>query len=227
MIQPDDGSYRPSRGGRRRGLWAAAAATVLLAFGVVLVSLALTGQHSPPRPTQVAGPPSPAETTSAGATTENFVLPASTPTAISLPSIGVYSPLITAGQNPDGTLQVPQPGSNYDKAAWYRYSPTPGEIGPSVIEGHVDSAVNGPSVFFRLGDLHPGDSIAVTRADHSIATFRVDRIGQYPKDAFPTSSVYGNTVNAQLRLITCGGAFDSAARSYVDNIVVYASLLPG
>ena len=79
---------------------------------------------------------------------------------------------------------------------------------------------------FRLGALHHGDNIAVIRADHSIATFRVDIVAEYPKDAFPTMAVYGDTATAQLRLITCGGTFDSAARSYNDNIVVYASLVP-
>jgi len=110
--------------------------------------------------------------------------------------------------------------------AWYRYSPRPGQTGPSTIEGHIDSAANGPSVFFRLGALHPGDSIAITRSDHTIATFRVDKVAEYPKDAFPTAAVYGDTATAQLRLITCGGTFDSTAHSYNDNIVVYASLVP-
>jgi len=211
---------------RRRGLGAAAAAAVLLVIGVGLVSLAVTGQHHAPQPTEVAAPPSPTRTTSSEQTGSNLVLPPSAPTVISVPAIGVNSSLITLGENPDGTLQVPQPGPDYDKAAWYRYSPTPGQIGPAIIEGHIDSAANGPSVFFRLGALHPNDSIAVTRTDHTIATFRVDKVAEYPKAAFPTATVYGDTATAQLRLITCGGTFDSAARSYNDNIVVYASLVP-
>lgn len=213
------------RGGRR-GLWAAAAAALLLVLGIVLVSRAVTGQQSPPQPGQAAGSPLAAGTTTSAPAADGSVFPPSDPTAISVPAIGVNSSLIALGQNSDGTLQVPQPGPDYDKAAWYRYSPTPGQIGPSIIEGHIDSAAKGPSVFFRLGGLHPGDSIAVTRADRTIATFRVDKVAEYPKDAFPTTAVYGDTANAQLRLITCGGTFDSSARSYNDNIVVYASLAP-
>jgi hypothetical protein len=86
----------------------------------------------------------------------------------------------------------------------------------------VDS-ISGPSVFFRLGALRPGDRVAVERADGITVVFRVDRVARYPKSRFPTGLVYGNTSDPQLRLITCGGRFDPSRRSYVDNIVVYAS----
>ena len=102
--------------------------------------------------------------------------------------------------------------------------PPPGELGPAVLLGHVDSAEYGPGVFFRLGALRPGDTVSVTRADARVATFRVTRVASFPKDRFPTLAVYGNTADAELRLITCGGAFDSSARSYENNIVVYAVL---
>jgi sortase (surface protein transpeptidase) len=90
--------------------------------------------------------------------------------------------------------------------------------------GHVDSAEYGPGVFFKLGALKPGDTVSVLRADSTTATFRVTRVASFPKDQFPTLEVYGNTDDAELRLITCGGAFDSSARSYENNIVVYAAL---
>jgi hypothetical protein len=90
--------------------------------------------------------------------------------------------------------------------------------------GHVDSAANGPSVFFRLGELRPGDRVSITRADGSIAVFAVDEIHRYSKDDFPTQRVYGDIKNAGLRILTCGGAFDSSTGHYVDNIVVFASL---
>ena len=50
-------------------------------------------------------------------------------------------------------------------------------------------------------------------------------VARYPKDDFPTKAVYGPTPRAELRLITCGGVFDRSARSYEDNIVVFARLL--
>lgn len=121
-------------------------------------------------------------------------------------------------------MQVPQPGSDYDKAAWYEHSPTPGEVGPSVIIGHIDSEKRGPSVFFRLGAMKPGDTVSVSRADGTTAVFAVDRVEKYPKAEFPTLEVYGNTDDPQLRLITCGGVFDEQAGNYLSNIVVYAHL---
>jgi len=151
-------------------------------------------------------------------------LPPARPTHVEIPAIGVSSDLLQLGRNADGTVQVP-PLAKDSKAGWYRYSPTPGELGPAVLLGHVDSAAYGPGVFFELGALRAGDSVAVTRADHTVATFRVTRVASYPKDDFPTLAVYGNTDDAELRLITCGGAFDSSARSYLNNIVVYAVLV--
>lgn len=148
--------------------------------------------------------------------------PVALPVAVSIPAIDVQSELITVGLNPDGTLEVPQPGPDYDKAAWYDGSPRPGEVGPAVIEGHVDSAKDGPSVFYDLGALAAGDEVEVTREDGSVVTFVVDDVRVFPKDDFPTLEVYGNTPGPELRLITCGGPFDSTAGSYVDNTVVFA-----
>jgi hypothetical protein len=88
----------------------------------------------------------------------------------------------------------------------------------------VDSAAEGPSVFYRLGELQPGDRVSVTRADGSVADFIVDEVRRYPKDSFPTELVYGDIDHAGLRILTCGGAFDAAAGHYVDNIVVFATL---
>jgi hypothetical protein len=152
------------------------------------------------------------------------ILAASAPVSISIPAISVQSPLQDLGLNADGTLAVPQPGPFYNEAAWYDGSPTPGQRGPSVIEGHIDSAADGPSVFFRLGALQPGDEIDVARADGTMAIFTVTGVRQYPKDEFPTSTVYGNANFAALRLITCGGAFDSATGHYLANTVVFAAL---
>lgn len=128
--------------------------------------------------------------------------------------------------NPTGTIEVPPLGNTPEtnEAAWFDDSPTPGEVGPSVIEGHIDSAYQGPSVFFRLGALVPGDTIDVTLADGTVAVFTVTGVRQYPKTGFPTQVVYGNTNFAALRLITCGGTFDYTTHQYLANTVVFASL---
>jgi hypothetical protein len=154
-----------------------------------------------------------------------LVLPASIPKSIEIPAIGVRSSLLQLGQAEDGSLAVPPAGAHYDQAGWYRYSPTPGAMGPSVIVGHIDSKRSGPSVFFRLGDLRAHDTVRVARADGSVAVFAVDAVRRYHKAEFPTQLVYGNTDHAALRLVSCGGPFDRASGQYLDNVVVTASLV--
>jgi len=116
-------------------------------------------------------------------------------------------------------MQVP---SSTTVAGWYTGSPRPGSIGSSIIVGHIDST-SGPGVFYRLTELRSGDDVFVKRADGTTAEFRVTSIQTYLKDQFPTEKVYGPTPDAELRLITCGGAFDSATHHYLSNIVVYAT----
>lgn len=137
----------------------------------------------------------------------------------------MHSRLLRLGLNPDGTVQVPDLNDPDSQAGWYENSPAPGALGPAVILGHVDSAKYGPGVFYRLGDLRPGNEIDVARADGTVAVFHVDAVRSYSKDAFPTLQVYGNIDHAGLRLITCGGAFDYDKRSYKSNIVAFATLV--
>jgi sortase (surface protein transpeptidase) len=151
------------------------------------------------------------------------ILERSKPVFLDIPSIDVHSVVQYLGQAADGTLEAPA-GDHYNEAAWYRYSPTPGSLGPAILLGHVDSAAEGPSVFFRLGELRPGDRVSITRADDSIAVFVVDTVQSYSKDDFPTEVVYRDIDHAGLRIITCGGAFDNSTGHYLDNIVVFASL---
>ena len=199
-----------------------ALAVVLIVAGLGLVAGATLdrGPAAPPETTDrgpVEAPSSPAARVAA--------LPPSTPVALAIPAVGVSSRVNESGLAADGSLEVPAPGPLYDEAAWFDDSVTPGQVGPSVILGHVDSAENGPSVFYELGKLRPGDDVVVTRADGSRPTFRVEALRSYPKDAFPTDTVYGGTVDPELRLITCGGDFDRAAGSYRDNTVVFARLV--
>lgn len=112
--------------------------------------------------------------------------------------------------------------ADFDQTGWYVDGPEPGEVGAAVIAGHVDSR-SGPAVFHRLRDLQPGDVVAVDRADGTTVEFRVERLEQHPKDAFPTQAVYGASAGPTLRLITCGGSFDSGSGHYRDNVIVYAT----
>jgi sortase (surface protein transpeptidase) len=144
----------------------------------------------------------------------------SPPLRILIPAIAVDSALIPLGLQADGTMTVPPDASS---GGWYTGAPTPGELGPAVLVAHVDWRGR-QGVFYRLRDLQIGANITVTRTDHSKAVFRVRQVAKFPKKEFPTSLVYGNLRVAGLRLITCGGSFDPAARSYRDNIIVFAEL---
>lgn len=94
--------------------------------------------------------------------------------------------MLRLGLNRDGSLQVPWKPL---LAGWFTHSPTPGQVGPAVIAGHVDSWETGPAVFYRLGSLTHGDAVMITRADGSRATFVVDAVREYRKDHFPTVPV--------------------------------------
>ena len=145
---------------------------------------------------------------------------AAVPVRIEIDAIGVSAPVIRLGLNPDGTLEVP---TRFGDTGWWTGGARPGERGPAVIAGHVDSR-GGPAVFFRLDRLRARDAIVVVLRDGSRVRFLVQRTARYRKAAFPTAAVYGPTRLPTLRLITCSGAFDAASGHYVDNTVVYARL---
>jgi hypothetical protein len=221
----------------RRARVFAAAGVGLLVAGILALVVGLRAQQSAPQPppsaaSPVSVVPSTSGTPSAGPTgagrtsphTRGPILARSLPVRLAIPAIGVDTTVQQLGLNPDGSVQVPPLGRD-SQAGWYKYSPAPGELGPSVILGHIDSAAYGPGVFFRLGDLRQRDRISITLADHTVAVFEVERVVEYRKTQFPTLAVYGNTDHAALRLITCGGTFDPSRHSYESNIVAYAALV--
>ena len=196
------------------------AALVLLA---VLVTTVLSGAQPgtdalPParqRPAPAAGGP---------AVVDGFRSPRTYPTAalpvrIRIPALHVTSSLQHLGLEDDGTVEVPV---RADVAGWYQGGPRPGQPGPAVILGHVDSSRTGPGIFFNLFRLKPGAAVLVDRADGSTVTFRVTKVSQVAKSRFPTDLVYTPTLQSTLRLVTCGGSFDRTLRSYRDNVIVYA-----
>jgi len=172
-------------------------------------------ESPPPSPQVVSENPPPPVEKAAG-------MAKSDPVSVDIPKIGARSSLVSLGLNADNSVEVP-PVTKPLQAGWYSYGPTPGEVGPSVILGHVDGNKQ-KGIFFRLKEMAPGDKIAVARKDGSTANFVVTKVDRVPKDTFPTDAVYGNTVDPELRLITCGGSFDREARSYRDNIIVFATL---
>ncbi|MFI7117547.1 class F sortase [Amycolatopsis sp. NPDC049868] len=145
------------------------------------------------------------------------------PTNVKIPKIGAESSLVTVAVGKDGKMSVPS-AKNPMQAAWYRLSPVPGDVGPSILLGHVDGNKQ-PGIFYKLKDVNPGDEVLVDRSDGKSLKFVVEKKDQVPKDQFPEEAVYGNTDKPQLRLITCGGVFDKEEHSYKDNIIVYANLV--
>jgi hypothetical protein len=146
-------------------------------------------------------------------------LRAGLPARIRIPAIGVDARVIGLRLDRDGALEVPR---SWGDVGWYVHSPRPGEPGPAVMAGHVDST-SGPAVFYRLGALRPGATIQIARRDGTAVRFRVRRVERWPKAHFPTRRVYATTLRPTLRLITCGGGFDRDTGHYLDNTIVFAA----
>lgn len=228
--------YSTQRAGRRRSIIAVAVSVVLALVGAVVLFLAVRAPDGPPQPLaaqsrsgQGATPPadslpapSPSATNTAKGADLGPILRASAPVAIDIPSIAVRTGnFVDLDLARDGSLEVPK---DFSSVGWYTQGPSPGQLGPAILAGHVDGH-NGPAIFYRLGSLKPGAVVNVAREDGSKARFRVDRIQRFRKDQFPTAQVYGSTNRAELRLITCGGSFDPKTGHYVDNIVAFAHLV--
>lgn len=217
---------------------------VLLAIAgfTALVVAALNQQPAPPQPvTEAATTPSPTPTspstpntpgtptspaTSASPGTprsgggRGLELKRSEPVRIGIPKLGVSASIEHLELDDDGAMQVPKDPA---KAGWFSPSVTPGVVGSSIIAGHV-TWNQAPAVFFKLGDLDRGNTIEIARRDGGTAVFTVERVGRFSKDAFPTDQVYDGAKYPALRLITCGGEYDTVHHRYLDNIVVWARL---
>jgi sortase (surface protein transpeptidase) len=192
------------------------------------IVVALTDRVAPPPQPAAAAPADPAAAATwlppdaaPGPTLNLDAVPdqaGALPVRIRIPDIGVDAAVEQLGLNTDHTVAVPTDPSD---AGWYRYSAPPGQLGASVILGHVDADKIGPAVFYSLGGLARGDRIEVTRSDGTVATFFVTAVTEFAKAAFPTAAVYGPTNQPALRLITCGD-WDPAAHAYRGNTVVFA-----
>jgi hypothetical protein len=196
-------------------------ATAGLAVGLALAGYGVMDSPEPPPQPPVTGSSRPVGTPPPAAA-DVPALGFSPPVRIDVGRLGIHAGVLDLGLNDDGTVAVPRP-EEAGEAGWYDGSSAPGQKGPAVLLGHVDSArlPGGRAVFYRLGQARPGDRVDVRRADGITARFTVDEITTVPKDHFPTQSVYGPTRTPELRLITCGGAYTAKA-GYAGNVVVYA-----
>jgi sortase (surface protein transpeptidase) len=143
------------------------------------------------------------------------------PVRIKIPSIKLDTTFVPPlSLTADRTVTVP---NSYTEVGWYSGGAAPGEVGPAVILGHIDSKT-GPAVFYSLGQVTVGDTVEITRSDGSVALFEITELQRYPQSNFPTLAVYGPTDFAALRLVTCTGTFDRGEQRYSHNLVVYAKL---
>ncbi|MET3636078.1 class F sortase [Curtobacterium oceanosedimentum] len=222
--------------GRRGVVVGGVLAAVLVGGGIAGVAVATTGtdgtgpQAAASSAASATADPGAAANDSGVGDTSGFQDPAApaarstaTPVRVEIPAIGVSSGLEDLGRGPAGELDPPK---DWDSAGWFADGIVPGQVGPAVIAGHVDSPTSA-AVFFRLDELVAGDEIHVSMSDGSDRTFTVERSERAAKAAFPTSDVYGSSPTPQLRLITCDGTFDTATGHYTDNLIVFADLSSG
>ncbi|MGW4521491.1 class F sortase [Amycolatopsis sp. NPDC004378] len=206
---------------RHPRLWPAVTAVVAALVAVLVVAAVFAFS---PHPANEVAPPSASPVAIVPPTTFTPTvggLPAAKPASLTIPAIGVRAEGIKdLGLTAKGELEVPGDATT---VGWFTGAPSPGEVGPAVLAAHVDyKHVTG--AFSRLKDLRPGEQAVVGRADGRTAVFTVYRVDRYAKAEFPTDQVYGDTAGPELRLITCGGAFDRSSGNYLDNVVVYARL---
>jgi hypothetical protein len=190
---------------------------VLLLIGAILTGLGLQ------RATGVALLPATLTPATRPLSASFPALGPSPPVALSIASVGLRAPVSEVGLAPDGTIATPPPERDHE-AGWYDQSPTPGQYGPAVIVGHVDTRT-GPAVFHDLAKVRRGDRVEVDREDGSVAVFQVTSVSRYDKEHLPVDRVYGDFGRPNLRLITCGGRWVGGRTGYADNIVVFASLV--
>ncbi|GAB3705114.1 class F sortase [Amycolatopsis oliviviridis] len=191
-----------------------------LAMALTACAVPSTGRiTSPAVPT---APTTPSTVTAVAPTpTATPPLAPAKPATLEIPAIGVRTgEIVDLGLAGDGSLQVPRDAIT---TGWFSGGPAPGEIGPAVLAGHVDYRKT-PGIFGRLKELRTGDEALVHREDGVTAVFTVYAVERHPKTSFPTQRVYGDTTAPELRLITCGGDFDSSTGNYLDNVVAFARL---
>jgi hypothetical protein len=224
------GRHAGGRGhGRDGALWLAYLGIWLFGAGLLAIALSHRVHRWDPQPVppmSASRPVSPAAArpapvAGAAARTAAAGAARSAPVTVRIPAIGVAAKIISVGLNGHGGVAVP-PLATPMLVGWYDRGAAPGQAGAAVLLGHVDSALTGPAVFYKLGELRPGNLVYVTRKDNRTVVFTVTSVALYPETDFPSLRVYGFTAAPTLRLVTCGGDFDWQTHHYLDRTVVFA-----
>jgi hypothetical protein len=216
-------STKPAEPGTSRLI---TAAVYLLGAGLLVVGINAELHRWTPPPVPAAAARAPQDVVArynaaAVRAARGMSLSRSVPVSLRIPAIGVKARVIPLGLDAKGGVAVP-PLSTPFLTSWYDRGSAPGQAGPAVLLGHVDSAAVGPAVFYRLGALAPGNLVYVTRRDRRTVVYRVTAVALYPEQDFPARDVYGFTPQPTLRLITCGGDYDEQTHHYLGRTIAFA-----
>ena len=147
------------------------------------------------------------------------------PLQVRIGAIAVDAPVVPVGLEDDGAMEIPE---RVAEIGWYDpdgLGVEPGATGTAVLAGHVDSRSQGRGALYDLRELRTGETIEIDLADGTTQRWLITEVIQYPKDVLPLDEIFTWAGESRLAIITCGGEFDRTARSYTDNIVVYAEPL--
>ncbi|MGV9271857.1 class F sortase [Streptomyces griseosporeus] len=199
-----------------------------VAWAMLLLGLWLWGREVTDVPPGMS-PPTTGDVAAVGRPAEPLPPPArplkpALPQRVDIPDLGVQAPVVARGLTAAGAIDPP-PFAQAAVVGWYRGGVRPGAAGTALMVGHVDTETR-PAVFYKLSTLTPGRTVRVVRDDGKVAEFTVESVEVVPRDRFDAHRAYGvrHSGRAELRLITCGGTFDRASRSYTANVIVSAYL---
>ncbi|WP_416070831.1 class F sortase [Streptomyces sp. ME08-AFT2] len=230
-VSPSAPASSSEQGSRTGVMMLCATAAVFLAISLCGGNDPSSGAGRPPQAppaasgpaTRAAAPPAPSSSRARDEEPSGKHLRRSRPVRLLVPKISVDAPFTDLAIGRSGRLDPP-PADDVNLVGWHAKGASPGEAGTAIIAGHVDTKTS-PAVFAGLSALSAGDVFQVRRADGSKPSFRVDSVETFEKDDFPDERVYGDTPDAEVRLITCAGEYDRRAKDYTDNLVVFAHLL--
>ncbi|MFF0218831.1 class F sortase [Streptomyces vinaceus] len=215
----DSGEPRSSGGGRLLTF----AAWSVLVLGLWLWGREITGVP----PSTSSGPAGGSALPVPGLPAAHAPLAGSVPERVDVPSMGIRAPVVSRGLDAQGAIEPP-PYESPGTVGWWGGGAKPGEAGAALLVGHVDTASK-PAVFYGLSTAKPGDTVRVVRMDGSVAEFTIEEVRVYERAHFDAHRAYGQRIKgrAELRLVTCGGTYDKAAKEYTANVVVSAYLTSG
>jgi len=140
------------------------------------------------------------------------------PASLDIPALSVVAPVGAVGVEAGGELVIPESPRD---VGWYQGGAVPGEPGVALLTSHLDTRLEGRGVLAGLVRLSEGDAVLLTATDGTVQRWTVTARTQHRKDELPPE-LFMRTGEPVLALVTCGGPFDSAARSYRDNVIVWA-----